>query len=135
MPRAGITPLRRDARLEVRVQFVRTIGSSRYTYNYEFFTLRAPLSRLHNSVLLRRNAFSFRERMVSTCVTLFGFDLAYFSRVTASAGPLWFQRVLRSGVPSPNRILITFSLARLSVARTSSVISAGLTQQHHPQYS
>ena len=33
---AVITPLRRDNRLEVRVQFVREIEFPGYTYNYEF---------------------------------------------------------------------------------------------------
>ena len=35
-PDAAITPLRRDNRLEVRVQFVRAIEFPGYTYNYEF---------------------------------------------------------------------------------------------------
>jgi hypothetical protein len=33
---AVITPLRRDNRLEVRVQFIRPIEFPGYTYNYEF---------------------------------------------------------------------------------------------------
>ncbi|HJU91695.1 MAG TPA: hypothetical protein VJ656_02075 [Pyrinomonadaceae bacterium] len=35
-PTAVITPVRRDNRLEVRVQFVRPIEFPGYTYNYEF---------------------------------------------------------------------------------------------------
>jgi hypothetical protein len=35
-PNAVITPVRRDNRLEVRVQFVRPIEFPGYTYNYEF---------------------------------------------------------------------------------------------------
>jgi hypothetical protein len=35
-PNAVITPLRRDNRLEVRVQFVRPVEFPGYTYNYEF---------------------------------------------------------------------------------------------------
>ena len=35
-PNAVITPMNRDNRLEVRVQFVRVIEFPGYTYNYEF---------------------------------------------------------------------------------------------------
>ena len=35
-PNAVITPVRRDNRLEVRVQFVRLVEFPGYTYNYEF---------------------------------------------------------------------------------------------------
>ena len=35
-PDAVITPLRRDERLEVRVQYVKPIEFPGYTYNYEF---------------------------------------------------------------------------------------------------
>lgn len=35
-PNALITPVNRDNRVEVRVQFVRTIEFPGYTYNYEF---------------------------------------------------------------------------------------------------
>ena len=35
-PNAIITPVRRDSRLEVRVQYVKPIEFPGYTYNYEF---------------------------------------------------------------------------------------------------
>lgn len=35
-PNAVVTPLQRDSRVEIRVQFVRPIEFPGYTYNYEF---------------------------------------------------------------------------------------------------